>query len=83
MGHVQPQAPERDYVDLTIDRKFTVDDNALDTYLSIQNLLDQTIPIIPTDTSAPGNTFAGISGANATAYSAVGRYFTLGIRARL
>jgi hypothetical protein len=80
--YVEPLVPQRDYVDISVDRKFTVDDNMLDLYFSIQNALDQGAPIVPTNQVSPGLYYLGIQGTN-TVYDAIGRYFTIGIRAQL
>jgi iron complex outermembrane receptor protein len=78
----QPTAPQVDYVDLNIDKVIQVDDISYDAYLSIQNLVNVEMPIIPTNEVSPGLYYAGGQGAN-TGYDAIGRYFTIGLRARL
>jgi hypothetical protein len=80
--YVPARAPERNYVDITINKEFVVDDATLDGYLSVQNLLDQSPPIIPTNRISPRLYYLGIQGTN-TYYDAIGRYFTIGLRARL
>jgi iron complex outermembrane receptor protein len=81
--YAQPHVPAINYIDLNIDRKFTVDDATLDGYLSIQNIFDQRPRVNPTNSTNPGLYFMGVQGSTTSLYDAIGRYFTIGLRADL
>jgi outer membrane receptor protein involved in Fe transport len=80
--YVVPRAESVNYVDVTIDREFVLNDEAWDAYLSIQNIVNTRPPVAPSQTNSPGLYFMGAQ-QNAYGYDAIGRYFTIGIRANL
>jgi iron complex outermembrane receptor protein len=80
--YVNPRGKSINYVDINIDRKFAVDDVAMDGYLSVQNIGNTRPPIVPTNQANPGIYFLGIQGANVN-YDVIGPYFTVGVRANL
>jgi outer membrane receptor protein involved in Fe transport len=81
--YVNPRVSSYNYLDATLDKKFTVDDAALDMYLTVQNLTDLKFPVATNNNSTPDLYYMGVQGVVTTQYDAIGRYFTLGIRARL
>jgi outer membrane receptor protein involved in Fe transport len=81
--YAEPRVPATNYVDLNIDRKFLVDDAALEGYLSIQNLFDQRPRVNPTNSTNPGLYFMGVQGTTTSLYDAIGRYFTIGLKVDL
>jgi len=82
--YAQPRIPDSNYVDLNIEKKFTVDDATYSAYFTVQNAFNKLAPLDPTVSGAPGiyypvaNGQSGGSGADI-----MGRYFTIGIRASL
>ena len=80
--YVNPTVPAYNYLDGTIDKKFTVDDNALDAYLTVQNISNKRFPVATNNNSTPDLYYMGVQGVVTTQYDAVGRYFTFGVRAR-
>ena len=82
--YVDPRLPSINYIDLSIDRRFEVDDNAIDAYLSVENLFDQRPRVNPSTTNAnPGLYFMGVQGVTTSLYDAIGRYFTVGMTVHL
>lgn len=82
--YAQPRLPSTNYIDINIDRQFESDDNIFDIYLAAENLLDQRPRVNPSTTNTnPGLYFMGVQGPTATLYDAIGRYYTLGVRAKL
>ncbi|MGZ5926121.1 MAG: TonB-dependent receptor plug domain-containing protein [Rhizomicrobium sp.] len=75
-----PRVPAYNYVDGTIDKKFMVDDQALDVYLTVQNIGNKKFPVAPNNNSTPDLYYMGVQGPVTTQYDAIGRYFTLGFR---
>ena len=73
-------SPSRNYFDFNITRKVTFETGTMDAYLSVQNVFDVRPPITPTNIANPGIYYLG---AGARDYDGVGRYFTVGVRARL
>ncbi|HWY60790.1 MAG TPA: TonB-dependent receptor [Rhizomicrobium sp.] len=71
--------PNYNQVDVTVDKKFTLDDSVADFYLSIQDITDAHYPIAPslTQASNPGGYPVPVWG-----YS-LGRFFTIGVRGNL
>jgi hypothetical protein len=49
----------------------------------VQNLFDQRPHVNPTNSTNPGLYFMGVQGATTSLYDAIGRYFTIGVKARL
>lgn len=76
--YVDPRVNSFDTLDVTINKKFVVDDNALSLYLSVQNVANTQPPLDPTNTSTPGNSNPINSYQNG-----MGRYFTIGVRGDL
>lgn len=80
--YVNPTVRAYNYLDGTIDKKFTVDDSTLDAYLTVQNISNQKFPVATNNNSTPGLYYMGVQGVVTTQYDAIGRYFTVGVRAR-
>ena len=82
--YADPRLPATNYIDLNIDRQIDVDGDALDIYLSVENLFDQRPRVNPSTTNAnPGLYFMGVQGGTTSLYDAIGRYFTLGMTLHL
>lgn len=71
--------PNYNQIDMTIDKKFMIDDSVADFYLTVQDITNAHYPIAPSLTQAanPGNYPAPVWG-----YS-LGRFFTVGVRGNL
>lgn len=81
-----PYGKHLEYVDVNIDKKFEVDGNSLDLYFAVQNVLNATPPIEPSNTTLPGFYAAGQHpsvGSQVDGVDNIGRYFTMGVRANL
>jgi len=73
-GHI----PAVFYSDLTLKYEVPVSFSHCELFLTINNLFDQDPPIAPNRQGSP----ISIIATNATLYDVVGRYFTLGLRAK-
>jgi iron complex outermembrane recepter protein len=80
---VNPRIPSYNYVDINIDKKFNIDDTALDAYLTIQNVANKKFPAGPNNNSTPDLYYMGVQGPQTTQYDAIGRFFTVGFRVAL
>jgi hypothetical protein len=71
--------PNFNQIDLTVDKKFVIDDSVADFYLSVQDITNALYPVAPSLTQAanPGGYPVPSWG-----YS-LGRYFTVGVRGNL
>jgi outer membrane receptor protein involved in Fe transport len=81
--YAEPRVSSINYIDLSLEKRFQAGDAALSAYLSVQNILDQRPRVNPTNSTNPGLYFMGVQGSTTSLYDAVGRYFTLGVRAEL
>jgi outer membrane cobalamin receptor len=80
----QPRIRSSDYVDMNIERKFTVDDRTYSAYVTIQNLFNDQAPLDPTTSGAPGIYYPVANGSSGGSDADImGRYFTIGLRASL
>jgi outer membrane receptor protein involved in Fe transport len=77
-----PRVNSVNYFDMSLDRKFDVDGSAVDAYLSVQNVANVRPPLNPANSTNPGLFFMSARPPNLTAYDAVGRFFTIGVRAK-
>ena len=66
-----------DIVDVTIDKEFEFNDSMIDAYLTVNNLLDQRVPLYGSNSGLPGLFYPTLG-----FYDDMGRYFTLGFRAK-
>jgi outer membrane receptor protein involved in Fe transport len=76
--YADPRVPSRNYDDLTITKTMTFGTQSVAAYLSISNIFDVQPPVYPTNNSSPGLYFPSPG-----AYDAIGRAFTIGMRANL
>jgi len=81
--YAEPRVNAINYFDVSIDKKFEVSGSSVDAYLSVQNIANVRPPINPANSTNPGLFFMSARPPNLTVYDAVGRYFTLGVRATL
>jgi len=84
--YAAPRVKSIDYLDVNIDRKVQIDNLFMDLYFSVQNIGDTRPPVNPINGTNPGLYFMSaksLGGANQLGYDAVGRYFTIGLRANL
>lgn len=72
-----PDIPSYSYTDLTVGYSFRAMANDARVFLSVQNLFDKNAPIIGTGADAPALRFPTASG-----YDTIGRYFTVGLKAK-
>jgi outer membrane receptor protein involved in Fe transport len=83
--YVDPMVGAVNYIDATVDRKVMLTaDSVADVYLSVQNITNTRPPVDPINGTNPGLYFMSaksLGGANQLGYDAIGRYFTIGIRA--
>ena len=77
---VSPTIHSYNYQDISIDKKFHIDDQEFDGYLTIQNLANLKFPVGPNNNSTPDLYYMGVQGTETTQYDAIGRYFTLGVK---
>jgi outer membrane receptor protein involved in Fe transport len=66
-----------DVVDLTIGKEFEFSDSMIDAYLTVNNLLDERVPLFGSNSGLPGLFYPTLG-----FYDDMGRYFTLGFRAK-
>ena len=76
---VAPRVNSFDTLDVTIDKKFSVDGGLMDLYFTVQNVGNTQYPLAPTNSQNPGLFYP----APMTFGNSLGRYFTLGIRGNL
>jgi len=81
--YAEPRVNAINYLDVSIDKKFEVSGSSVDAYLSVQNIANVRPPLNPANSTNPGLFFMSARPPNLTVYDAVGRYFTLGVRATL
>jgi outer membrane receptor protein involved in Fe transport len=77
-NYVAPRVGSFDTLDVTIDRRFDLAGGDADLYLSVQNIGNTQPPLNPTSPTNPG-LFYPVSSYE----SALGRYFTVGLRGNL
>ena len=77
---VSPTIHSFNYQDISIDKKFHIDDQEFDGYLTIQNVANLKFPVGPNNNSTPDLYYMGVQGTETTQYDAIGRYFTLGVK---
>jgi outer membrane receptor protein involved in Fe transport len=78
-----PRVNAIDYFDMDFEKKFDVDGSSINAFLSIQNIANVRPPLNPANSTNPGLFFMSARPPNLTAYDAVGRYFTIGLRANI
>lgn len=78
-----PRVDSINYLDLSVDKAFRGDGGSVDAYLSVQNIANTRPPLNPANSTNPGLFFMSARPPNLTVYDAVGRYFTIGVRARM
>jgi outer membrane receptor protein involved in Fe transport len=81
--YVNPRISSYNYQDINIDKQFTINDQDLDAYLTIQNIGNLKFPVGPNNNSTPDLYYMGVQGPQTTQYDAIGRFFTLGVRVNL
>ena len=64
-------------VDTTVSKKFEFGDSNVEAYLTVNNLLDQSVPLYGSNSGLPGLFYPTLG-----FYDDMGRYFTLGFRAK-
>jgi len=64
-----------DVVDTTVSKKFEFGDSSVEAYLTVNNLLDERVPLYPSNSGLPGLFYPTLG-----FYDDMGRYFTLGFR---
>jgi len=84
--YADPYGKALNYIDLNIEKEFDVDGNTLDWFFHIKNLINTPPPIEPDNSTVPGGSPYGghlSTGGGIGGVDNVGRYFTIGVRARL
>jgi len=66
-----------DVVDTTISKRFDFGDSNVEAYLTVNNLLDERVPLYPSNSGLPGLFYPTLG-----FYDDMGRYFTLGFRTK-
>ncbi len=83
--YADPTVGSVNYLDATVDRRIELTaDSVADFYISVQNIGNTRPPVDPINGTNPGLYFMSaksLGGANQLLYDAVGRYFTIGVRA--
>jgi outer membrane receptor protein involved in Fe transport len=77
IAYTIPDIPSYSYTDLTVGYNFRAMANDARVFLSVQNIFDKNAPIVGTAADAPALRFPTASG-----YDTIGRYFTLGLKAK-
>jgi iron complex outermembrane receptor protein len=84
--YADPYGKALNYIDLNIEKEFDVDGNTVDWFFHIKNLINTPPPIEPDNSTVPGGSPYGghlSTGGGIGGVDNVGRYFTIGVRARL
>jgi iron complex outermembrane receptor protein len=76
--YASPRINSFDSTDFTVTRDFTIDGNDMSGYVTVQNAFNSYAPLNPTGASNPGLFYPVPAG-----YDVLGRYFTIGLRAKL
>ena len=66
-----------DVVDTTVSKRFEFGDSDVEAYLTVNNLLDERVPLYPSNSGLPGLFYPTLG-----FYDDMGRYFTLGFRTK-
>ncbi len=81
--YAQPRVPDSNYVDVDIEKRFTAGDATYSAYFTVQNLFNALAPLAPTTSGAPGIYYPVANGQSGGSDADImGRYFTIGLRAR-
>jgi len=81
--YAEPRVEAINYFDVDINNRFDVEGSTVNIYLAIQNIANVRPPLDPANGTNPGLFFMSARPPNLTVYDAVGRYFTIGLRANL
>ena len=84
--YADPYGKALNYIDLNIEKEFDVDGNPVDWFFHIKNLINTPPPIEPDNSTVPGGSPYGghlSTGGGIGGVDNVGRYFTIGVRARM
>ncbi|HEY2011418.1 MAG TPA: TonB-dependent receptor [Rhizomicrobium sp.] len=80
----QPRIPASNYIDVNMERRFTIDGDTYSAYFTVQNLFNALAPLDPTTSGAPGIYYPVANGQSGGSDADImGRYFTIGLRASL
>ena len=74
-NYVDSTLDSYDVVDTTISKRFDFGDTGVEAYLTVNNLLDERVPLYPSNSGLPGLFYPTLG-----FYDDMGRYFTLGFR---
>ena len=75
--YVAPRLHAYDVVDTTISKRFGLMGGDLDVFLTVNNLFNERAPLFPSNSGIPGLFYPTLA-----FYDDMGRYFTLGIKAK-
>jgi outer membrane receptor protein involved in Fe transport len=84
--YADPYGKALNYIDLNIEKEFDIDGNSVDWFFHIKNLINTPPPIEPDNSTVPGGSPYGghlSTGGGIGGVDNVGRYFTIGVRARM
>jgi iron complex outermembrane receptor protein len=74
-NYVDSSLDAYDVVDTTVSKRFEFGDSSVEAYLTVNNLLDERVPLYPSNSGLPGLFYPTLG-----FYDDMGRYFTLGFR---
>ena len=74
---LRPKIPAYSYTDVSVSYEVETGSGSVTPFFTVENLFDKQPPIVGTIASVPGLFFPSAGG-----YDIVGRYFTVGARAR-
>ena len=74
-NYVDSSLDSYDVVDTTVSKRFEFGDSSVEAYLTVNNLLDERVPLYPSNSGLPGLFYPTLG-----FYDDMGRYFTLGFR---
>ena len=74
-NYVDSSLDAYDVVDTTVSKRFEFGDSSVEAYLTVNNLLDERVPLYPSNSGLPGLFYPTLG-----FYDDMGRYYTLGFR---
>lgn len=84
--YADPYGKALNYIDLNIEKETEIDGSTVDLFFHIKNLINTPPPVEPDNSTVPGGSPYGghlSTGGGIGGVDNVGRYFTIGVRARL
>jgi outer membrane receptor protein involved in Fe transport len=77
-NYVEPRLPTYDVVDATVRKRFGFNATDLEVFLTVNNVFNEHAPLFPSNSGIPGLFYPTLG-----FYDDTGRFFTVGINAKL